>query len=123
MLHHVCMPLAAIIECICWHQRCSRSHANGLQGFCCSCSSGQVWQESIGSAQERTRAGLNCDYFENPYLPVFGKPPGSAHCLQYQSAWCGQSFVEKASAAHHMRLRFGRAGSDKMHGPSSFATT
>ena len=59
-----------------------------VQGFCCDCSSAQVWQETVGKPQERTRAGLNCDYFENPYIPIFGSPPGSAHCLVYQSEWC-----------------------------------
>jgi hypothetical protein len=62
--------------------------ASTLQGFCCTCSGGQVWQESVGSAKQRTRAGLNCDWFQNPYLPVLGSPPGSAHCLLYQAEWC-----------------------------------
>ena len=59
-----------------------------VQGFCCDCSGGQVWQETVGNAQERTRAGLNCDFFENPFVPIFGSPPGSAHCLVYQTDWC-----------------------------------
>eukprot|EP00892_Ulva_mutabilis_P000250 jgi/Ulvmu1/10225/UM060_0025.1 len=57
------------------------------QGFCCSCSSGQIWQDTVGDARQATRAGLNCDYFANPFLPVFGSPPGSAHCLVYQPSW------------------------------------
>lgn len=59
-----------------------------MQGFCCSCSSGQIWQDTLGDARQTTRAGLNCDYFADPFLPVFGKPPGSAHCLVYQPSWC-----------------------------------
>jgi Male gamete fusion factor len=58
-----------------------------LQGFCCQCTSGQVWQQTTGSAQQRTRAGLNCDYLENPWVPLSGTPK-SAHCLVYQPNWC-----------------------------------
>jgi hypothetical protein len=59
-----------------------------MQGFCCSCTSGQVFQETVGKPKERTRAGLNCNFWDNPYLPVFGSPPGSASCMVYQSEWC-----------------------------------
>lgn len=67
-----------------------------IQGFCCDCTSAQVWQETVGQAQQRTRAGLNCDYFANPYLPIFGSPPGSAHCLVYQSEWCAPAMLRAA---------------------------
>jgi Male gamete fusion factor len=52
-----------------------------------------VLRQTIGTAIESTRAGLNCNFWEHPFIPIpgFSNAPGSAHCLIYQSEWCACS--------------------------------
>ncbi|KAG2447311.1 hypothetical protein HYH02_007641 [Chlamydomonas schloesseri] len=57
------------------------------QGFCCECSSSQVWDDTFGSSKERTRANLDCDFWSDPLDILIGRKPVSAHCLTFDPQW------------------------------------
>ncbi|MEW5316239.1 MAG: hypothetical protein WDW38_007620 [Sanguina aurantia] len=58
------------------------------QGFCCTCSSSQIFDNTFGTGNpQRTRANLDCDFFSNPLDILIGKLPTSAHCLQFDAQW------------------------------------
>ncbi|GAX84271.1 hypothetical protein CEUSTIGMA_g11694.t1 [Chlamydomonas eustigma] len=58
------------------------------QGFVCDCSFTDVWDTTLGVANEqRTRANLDCDFFSNPLNILVGNPPCSAHCLMFDPLW------------------------------------
>ncbi|EFJ46134.1 hypothetical protein VOLCADRAFT_105708 [Volvox carteri f. nagariensis] len=49
------------------------------QGFCCQCSSGEVWDDTFGDLKYRTRANLNCDFRLGMLIGIY---PAAAHCVQ-----------------------------------------
>eukprot|EP00877_Chromochloris_zofingiensis_P011445 jgi/Chrzof1/6554/Cz19g00260.t1 len=59
------------------------------QGFCCQCSPGQIWDSTLGQNTQKSRGGIDCDFFTDPLDILLGRYPSSAHCLNFDPQWYG----------------------------------
>ena len=76
------------------------------QGFCCSCSSGDVFEHTTQGPSESSRGDLDCDLFE-----FWFSPPSSAHCLVMDETWYKVYGVGESQLAFDLEVQLGAGAS------------
>lgn len=67
-----------------------------MQGFCCGCTSGNIYDQTFGDGTQRTRAGIACNWRDYAFIPFFDNTPDSAHCLRMNNAWWEMHQIHEA---------------------------
>ena len=76
------------------------------QGFCCSCSSGDVFEHTTQGPSESSRGDLDCDLFD-----FWFSPPSSAHCLVLDETWYKVYGVGESQLAFDLEVQLGAGAS------------
>ena len=72
------------------------------QGFCCACSSGDVFEHTTQGPSESSRGDLDCDLFD-----FWFSPPTSAHCLVMDPTWYKVYGVGESQLAFDLEVELG----------------
>ncbi|CAI5951715.1 unnamed protein product [Closterium sp. NIES-64] len=81
------------------------------QGFCCSCSGGDTWKDSIGlDNPQQFRADLDCSLWRQKLF--FGGVPSSSHCLRFNDTWYPTYRIGVASLVFQIQITISKLFSD-----------
>ncbi|CAI5513237.1 unnamed protein product [Closterium sp. Naga37s-1] len=81
------------------------------QGFCCSCSGGDTWKDSIGlDNPQQFRADLDCSLWRQKLF--FGGVPSSSHCLRFNDTWYPTYRIGVASLVFQIQITISKLLSD-----------
>ncbi|CAI7831479.1 unnamed protein product, partial [Closterium sp. NIES-54] len=80
-------------------------------GFCCSCSGGDTWKDSIGlDNPQQFRADLDCSLWRQKLF--FGGVPSSSHCLRFNDTWYPTYRIGVASLVFQIQITISKLLSD-----------
>ncbi|CAI5526353.1 unnamed protein product [Closterium sp. Naga37s-1] len=87
------------------------SRVPNSQGFCCSCSGGDTWKDSIGlDNPQQFRADLDCSLWRQKLF--FGGVPSSSHCLRFNDTWYPTYRIGVASLVFQIQITISKLLSD-----------